>query len=140
MEHWVGGWGDFQCRRHSSKDIVLSCFLRQNDCRSKVNNLQSASDCVFWFGLQELDEASLANLIKDTNVLQTKEYLEWNWGLLFSFLQHPSLRTTHISEDALFSRYEDSGADRTVAFIIEVFLLRQIKKYNNMYWYLDCWA
>ena len=47
----------------------------------------------------------MANLIKDTKVLQTKEYEEWEWGLLFSFLQHPSLKATHINEDALFSRY-----------------------------------
>ncbi len=46
----------------------------------------------------------MANLIKDTMVLVTKDYLKWNWGLLFSFLQHPSLKTTQINEDALFSR------------------------------------
>ena len=54
---------------------------------------------------QELDEVSIAHLIKESNVLQTKEYTKWNWGLLFSFLQHPSLRTTQINEDAFFARY-----------------------------------
>ncbi len=55
----------------------------------------------------------MANLIKDTMVLQTKDYLEWDWGLLFSFLQHPSLKATHINEDALFSRcgVEGGGGD-----------------------------
>ena len=55
--------------------------------------------------VQELDEAAIAALIKDTMVLVTKDYHKWNWGLLFSFLQHPSLKPTHINEDALFSRY-----------------------------------
>lgn len=52
----------------------------------------------------------MANLIKDTMVLVTKDYLKWDWNLLFSFLQHPSLKTTQINEDALFSRCNIQGA------------------------------
>lgn len=48
----------------------------------------------------------MANLIKESNVLQTKEYAKWDWSLLMSFLEHPSLKTTHIIEDAFFARYE----------------------------------
>ncbi len=37
--------------------------------------------------LQGLDEAVLSGLVKDTNVLNTKDYMKWNWNLIFSLLQ-----------------------------------------------------
>ena len=37
--------------------------------------------------LQELDEVTLSGLVKDTGVLATKEYMKWNWNLIFSLLQ-----------------------------------------------------
>ena len=42
--------------------------------------------------------------MKDTNVLSTKEYLKWNWDLIFSLLQHPSIRNYQLMEDAVFTR------------------------------------
>ena len=54
--------------------------------------------------LQELDEAVLNGLIKDTNVLQTKEYASWKWSLLCSMLQHPGLKNSHLQEDSLYTK------------------------------------
>ena len=53
---------------------------------------------------QELDEATLNGLIKDTNVLQTKEYSTWKWNLLCSMLQHPGLKSSQLVEDTLFAK------------------------------------
>ena len=36
---------------------------------------------------QDIDELVLSGMIKDTNVLNTKEYTKWNWNLIFSILQ-----------------------------------------------------
>jgi len=53
----------------------------------------------------DIDEATLGGLVKDTNVLSTKEYMKWKWDLIFSLLQHPSLRNYQLMEDAVFTRF-----------------------------------
>ena len=47
----------------------------------------------------------VSSLIKDTNVLATKEYRNWQWGPLLALLEHPGIKITQINEDALFAKY-----------------------------------
>lgn len=57
-------------------------------------------DVIVCLATQDLDEATLLALVKDTNVLATKEYQLWNWKLLFSLLQHPSLKVSLLQDDS----------------------------------------
>ena len=60
--------------------------------------------CAVTFVLQDIDETVLNGMVKDTNVLNTKEYMKWNWNLIFSLLQvtsypedlRPSLRNSKV--------------------------------------------
>ena len=51
-----------------------------------------------------MDEATLLNHIRDTQVLAVKEYVAWNWNLIFSLLQHPYLTTVPLTEDSLCTK------------------------------------
>ncbi len=46
----------------------------------------------------------MGSLVRDTNVLSTKEYKEWKWGALLALLEHPGIRVAHILEDAVFAK------------------------------------
>ena len=41
----------------------------------------------YYFAHKELDEPAVANILRDTNVLSTKEYIKWDWKLILSLLQ-----------------------------------------------------
>ncbi|CAI8054557.1 Rapamycin-insensitive companion of mTOR [Geodia barretti] len=55
----------------------------------------------------EMEDGSVLALVRDTDVpvVPTKEYMKWKWNLIFSVLQHPSIRTPQVMEDATFGKF-----------------------------------
>jgi hypothetical protein len=53
----------------------------------------------------EMDDATLQSHIRDTQVLSVREFLTWDWTLIFSLLQHPHMYTVSLVEDNIYAKF-----------------------------------
>lgn len=86
-----------------ASSLYLKLILEQAGYRSSSAR---AGDQSLWQHMPiELDETAVGNIIRDTNVLSTKEYVKWDWKLILSLLQHPFFRKPVLVEDATFDKF-----------------------------------
>ncbi|KAL5486702.1 hypothetical protein EMCRGX_G019218 [Ephydatia muelleri] len=86
-----------------ASSLYLKLILEQAGYRS--SNARAGDQALWQHMPTELDETAVGNIIRDTNVLSTKEYVKWDWKLILSLLQHPFFRKPVLVEDAMFDKF-----------------------------------
>ncbi|XP_065904435.1 rapamycin-insensitive companion of mTOR-like isoform X3 [Dysidea avara] len=84
-----------QLKKKSAKpsSLFLDLILKQTGYHKKTTHYDFSQ-----FVSQDFDDAVLLNIIRDTQVIHTKDYSKWNLDLVISLLQSPALQFSRLDD------------------------------------------